>query len=147
MTANSPVMLEVADGAEPARPKFWSESFFEQTAESLNKSPLFVPVFKGMKTRIVAESTDQGGAFVISIADGVIAVRRAEQGEPADFRFSAPYSEWVNVVRDGAELRGEVVKGKVKFKGSMPMMLLMLGKVSKAEKELVAHMRAMSPEY
>lgn len=147
MTTNeSPVILEVADN-KSAKPKFWSEPFFEQTAESLNRSPVFAPVFKGMKTRIVAECTDGGGSFMINIADGVIAVRRAEQGEPADFRFSAPYAEWVSVVRDGSELRGEVVKGKVRFKGSMPMMLLMLGKVSKAEKELVAHMRAMNPEY
>ncbi|MDG6967767.1 MAG: SCP2 sterol-binding domain-containing protein [Nitrososphaerota archaeon] len=146
-TSDSPVMLEVTSGPKGARPKFWSESFFEQVADSLNKSPVFAPIFKGMKTRIVAESTDQGGSFMINIVDGAITVRRAEQGEATDFRFSAPYAEWVSVVRDGSELRGEVVKGRVKFKGSMPMMLLMLGKVSKAEKELVAHMRAMEPEY
>ena len=100
-----------------------------------------------MRTSIVAESTDTGASFMIQIKDGLVSVRPAVQGEPADFRFSAPYSEWVAVVRDDAQLRGEVVKGRVKFRGSMPMMLLMLGKVSKAEKEIVAQMRSMSPEY
>lgn len=148
-TSDSPLLLRAPEGAKvEARPlKFWSAEFFQSAADSLNGSPVFSPIFKGMRTTIVAESTDRGGSFMIQIKDGLISVRPAAQGEASDFHFSAPYAEWVAVVRDDAQLRGEVVKGKVKFRGSMPMMLLMLGKVSKAEKEIVAQMRSMSPEY
>ncbi len=145
LTTDGPVLL--AGKEEAGQLKFWSPKFFESASESLNDSPILSPIFKGMKTTILAEATDSGGSYLIRIADGIISVRQAAQGEPADFRFSAPYSEWVAVVRDGIELRGEVVKGKVKFRGSMPMMLLMLGKVSRAEKEIVSQMRSMNPEY
>jgi len=132
---------------EAGQLKFWSPRFFESASDSLNNSPVFSPIFKGMRTTILAEATDSGGSYLIRVADGVISVRQATQGDVADFRFSAPYAEWVAIVRDGVELRGEVVKGKVKFRGSMPMMLLMLGKVSRVEKEIVTQMRSMNPEY
>jgi len=142
------MLIGVAEAKEAARPsKFWSEEFFRSVSGSLNESPVLSPIFKGMRTSIVVESTDSGASFMIQIKDDLISVRSASQGERVDFRFSAPYSEWVAIVRDGVELRGEVVKGKVKFRGSMPMMLLMLGKVSKAEKEIVGQMRSMNPEY
>ncbi len=147
-TSDSPVLLRVSEVKEAARHlKFWSAEFFQSAADSLNGSPLFSPIFKGVRTSIVAESTDTGASFMIQIKDGLISVRPSVPEESADFRFSAPYAEWVAIVRDDAQLRGEVVRGKVRFRGSMPMMLLMLGKVSKAEKELVAQMRSMNPEY
>ena len=146
-TIDGSVLLRVSE-ADAARPlKFWSEEFFQSASDALNKSPVFSPIFKGMRTSIIAESTDTAASFTIQIKDGLISVRSATQGESADFRFSAPYAEWVAIVRDGVQLRGEVVKGKVKFRGSMPMMLLMLGKVSKMEEEIVAQMRSMNPEY
>lgn len=145
-TSDSSVLLKSTE-AEAARPRFWSDEFFSRACDALNGSPELSPVFKGVRTKIIAEATDRGGAFMIEIKDGGVTARRAEQAEPADFRFSAPYDEWVAIVRDDAQLRGEVVKGKVKFRGSMPMMLLMLGKVSKAEKELVERMRLMNAEY
>ncbi len=145
-TSDASMVLRVSE-ATTARSKFWSEEFFRSAADSLNKSPVFAPIFRGLRTSIMAESTDAGGSFMIQIKDDLISVRSATRGESADFRFSAPYAEWVAVVRDGVQLRGEVVKGKVKFRGSMPMMLLMLGKVSKVEKEIVEQMRSMNPEY
>lgn len=147
MSTESPRLVGAAQTERGGHVKFWSEEFFSYASESLNKDPVFAPVFKGMRTRIIAESTDTKASFMIQIRDGVISARPAAQGEPTDFRFSAPYAEWVAIVRDDVQLRGEVVKGKVRFGGSMPMMLLMLGKVSKAEKEIVAHMQAMNPEY
>ncbi len=148
-TSDGPALLSLSEQRkeEAGQLKFWSPEFFELASRSLNSNPVFSPIFKGIRTTILAESTDSGGSYLIRIADGVISVRPAVQGERADFRFSAPYSEWVAVVRDGVELRGDVVKGKVKFRGSMPMMLLMLGKVSRAEKEIVSQMRSMRPEY
>ena len=145
-TSDGPVLLAMKERAG-TRTKFWSEEFFQAASESLNKSPVFSPIFKGMRTTIVAESTDKGGCIMIQVRDNLVSVRPAAKDEPADFRFSAPYDEWVSIVKDDVQLRGEVVKGRVRFRGSMPMMLLMLGKVSKAEKEIVAQMRSLDPEY
>jgi SCP-2 sterol transfer family len=139
--------MAVQPMSETIQMRFWSPEFFGAAASSLNGSPVFSPLFRWLETKIIAECSDTGVSFLIGIKDGVVTTRLAAAGEPADFKFSAPYAEWVSVIRDGAKLQAEVVKGKVKFRGSMPKMLLLLGKVSRAEQEIVGQMRSMNPEY
>ncbi len=71
----------------------------------------------------------------------------AKAGVAPEFVFSAPYDEWVKIIRDSLNIRGEVLRGKVKFRGSMPKMLLYLGRVSRIENELTQRMRSMAPEF
>lgn len=125
---------------------FWSEEFFEAAAGAVNSDSRFPAVVTGISTSIIAECSDRGSAFRIQLEAGKVSVRPAQK-DAGEFTFSAPYEEWSRIVRDGLDIRGEVLKGKVKFKGSMPKMLLYLGRVSRMEKEIIAKMRAIGPEF
>jgi putative sterol carrier protein len=127
--------------------QFWSQDFFSAAASSLNADPRLSGTITGIATTITADCSDRKESFLISVDNGRVAVRSSLPGEPSEFSFSAPYEEWVRIVRDTLDIRGEVLKGRVKFRGSMPKMLLYLGRVSKMEKEIIAKMRAMGPEY
>ncbi len=127
--------------------RFWSGDFFSTVAASLNADPRVTESVREITTTIIADCSDRGSAFTISVDNGRIDVRESGQGETAEFAFSAPYDEWVKIIRDTLDIRGEALKGKVKFKGSMPKMLLYLGRVSRMEKEIIGKMRAMNPDY
>lgn len=138
---------EAAGPGDAARMKFWSPEFFAAAASSLNGSPLLSPLLGWLEARVIAESSDTGSSFLIRIKDGVITTRPAAPGDQADFRLSAPYEEWVSLVRDGANLHREVAKGNVRFTGSLPEGVLLLGKSSLAEREIALRMRSINPEY
>ncbi len=127
--------------------KFWSGEFFSTVAASLNADPKVAESIRGIATTIMADCSDRSSAFRIGVDNGRIDVSESSQGETAEFVFSAPYDEWVRIIRDTLDIRGEVLKGRVKFKGSMPKMLLYLGRVSKMEREIIGKMRAMNPDY
>ncbi len=126
--------------------RFWSQEFFDAAAGALNSDSRFPPLVAGISTTIVADCTDRGSSFRIKLEAGRVTVAPAA-GESAEFSFSAPYDEWTRIIRDGLDIRGEVLKGKVKFRGSMPKMLLYLGRVSRMEREIIQKMRAMDPEF
>lgn len=138
---------EAVSSSEAAQVRFWSPEFFVAAASSLNGSPALSPLLQWLEARIIAESSDTGASFLICVKDGVITTRQAAAGDEADFRLSAPYDEWVYVVRDGANLHREIAKGSVKFTGSLPEGVLLLGKSSAAEREMAAKMRSMKTEY
>ena len=127
--------------------RFWSEEFFQSAARLLNDDPKVGASIGGVSTSILADCSDHGAAFLIHVQGGKVAVNPAPAGAAAEFTFSAPYQEWVSIVRDSLNIRGEVLKSRVKFRGSMPKMLLYLGRVSRMEMEIIAKMRALSPEY
>ena len=127
--------------------RFWSPEFFAAAASSLNGSPALSPLLRWLETRIIAESSDTGESFLICIKDGVVTTRKAAAGDEANFRLSASYDEWVSVVRDGANLHREIAKGNVRFTGSLPEGVLLLGKSSLAEREIAAKLRSMKTDY
>lgn len=126
---------------------FWSEEFFEKTVVLLNSDEKLCKVFKGMNTTIIAECTDKEAAFFLIVKDGVINSVKDNAGEKAEFRFSAPYDLWVKIAKGEEKVQSQVVKGKIKFRGSMPKMMLYLGKVVRMEKQILKIIGDMDLKY
>ena len=127
--------------------RFWSEEFFKKAVEILNNDQELVKVFAGMNTTILAESVDRDQNFLITVVDGQISSREAGPDYKAEFRFAAPYDKWEKIAKGEEKVQSEVVKGKIKFRGSMPKMLLYLGKVVRMEKKLLKIIRDMDIEF
>jgi hypothetical protein len=127
--------------------RFWSSEYFGAAAGSLNDSPALSPLLKWLEARIVFECPDSDESYLVCLEDGVITTKPSVAGDRADFRLSAPYAEWVSIVRDGANLHRAIAKGIVKFTGSLPEGVLLLGKSSMAEREITSQLRSMKPEY
>jgi len=113
----------------------------------LNSDKDLVNAFGAIKTTIIAECSDRSSAFVIGVADGKITSKEAMPGEKAEFRFSAPYQEWARILKDESKIQGEVVRGRIKFSGSMPKMLLYLSKIVKMEGKIIQMVKSMDLQY
>jgi len=74
-------------------------------------------------------------------------VREGSNEEDAEFRFSAPYTEWERIAKGKVKLSGEVISGRVRFRGSMPKMLLYLNKVIGLEKKLMRVINEMNIDF
>jgi|TARA_B100000315_G_scaffold33560_1_gene28249 putative sterol carrier protein len=127
--------------------RFWSEDFFEKTDKLLNDDKELLKVFTGMNTTIIAECSDKEEVFYIIVEDGRINSSKASVGDKGEFRFSAPYDLWVKVAKGEEKVQSQVVRGKIKFTGSMPKMLLYLGKVVRMEKKILKIIKDMDLEF
>lgn len=127
--------------------RFWSEEFFKKTDILLNADEDLGKVFKGMDTTIIAECTDREESFFLIVKDGVINSRKISAGEKGEFRFSAPYDLWVKIAKGEEKVQSQVVRGKIKFRGSMPKMMLYLGKVVRMEKKILKIIGDMDLEF
>ena len=126
---------------------FWSEEFFQKTDELLNDDKELCKVFTGMNTTIIAECDDRKETFHILVENGKISSAKANVNDKGEFRFSAPYDLWVKVAKGEEKVQSQVVCGKIKFRGSMPKMLLYLGKVVRMEKKILKIMAEMDLEF
>lgn len=126
---------------------FWSKEFFEKTDELLNDDRDLCRVFSGMNTSIIAECSDRKESFLILVEDGKISSAKAGVDDKGEFRFSAPYDLWVKVAKGEEKVQSQVVRGKIKFRGSMPKMLLYLGKVVRMEKKILKIIGDMNLEF
>jgi hypothetical protein len=127
--------------------QFWSKEFFEEAGSRLNRDQDLAKVFTGINTTILAGCSDRDEAFLIRVVGGKISSEQAGLEEKAEFRFTAPYEKWVSIAKGEEKVQMEVVKGGIKFRGSMPKMLLYLGKVVRMEKKVLRLIREMELEY
>jgi len=126
---------------------FWTKEFFQEAGRRLNRDTELANALRGVNTTIIADCLDKNGSFLIEVSDGKISSHEALPYDSADFRFSTSYLEWVSIVKNESKIEAEVVKGHVKFKGSMPKMLLYLGKVARLESKILGTIRSMNLEY
>ncbi len=127
--------------------RFWSAEFFAEAQRVLAGDSELVSALGATKTSFLLECTDKPNAFLISVEGGRVETREADPAAQAEFRLAAPYEEWVKVVSGKAKLQGEVLRGNVRFRGSMPRMLLYLNKVLKMEGRILAAIKDLNPEF
>jgi hypothetical protein len=126
---------------------FWSPEFFQRAGQILNSDKDLAAALGSLNTSILAECSDRPTSFLIEVANGRIISREAKPGEKAEFKFSAPYQEWVRILKDEPKIQSEVVKGKIKFTGSMPKLLLCLSKIVKMEGKIIRMVKGMDLQY
>jgi len=127
--------------------RFWSKEFFEEASELLNKDQELEKVFSGINTTIIAECSDRNSAFLITVKNGKISSSEARSDDKAEFRFTAPYDKWVKIAQGKDKVQSEVVKGGIKFRGSMPKMLLYLSRIVRMQNKILSIFTSISLEF
>jgi putative sterol carrier protein len=113
---------------------FFSKEFFEEMAKHLNSNPAFTSTIKDFNASMLLTCVDRVVSYKITARNGTVEVAESREDEPADFHFAAPYDVWVSIAKGDVKIQGAVVGGRVKFIGSMPKMLLYLGKLTGMER-------------
>lgn len=104
--------------------KFFSDEYFGQLQGMLAGDQKWIESTKGLKTTIAFNATDIGQFFVLSVDNGVSSILKVAQGTPAEFAFEGPVESWGKVARGEVDLQSAVLKGQLKFKGSITKILM-----------------------
>jgi putative sterol carrier protein len=104
--------------------KFFSDEFFIELQGVLAGDAKWTESTKGVKTTILLGVTDAGSNHLISVDAGTTTIQNVEKGAPAEFTFEGTYDAWTKVAKGEMDMQSAVLKGQLKFKGSITKILM-----------------------
>jgi putative sterol carrier protein len=105
--------------------KYFSPEFFAQLQETLANDTKWQEGTKGLKTSIKLSSTDESNAasYLLRVEEGKTAITPSDPTAQAEFSFEGTYETWTRVAKGEVDLQSAVLKGLLKFKGSITKIL------------------------
>ena len=103
--------------------KYMSDEYIAQVQSALAQDPKWVETTKTFKTSIAFGVTDTGQNYVMNVDNGVTAFQKAEPGASAEFSLDGSYDAWSKVARGEVDIQSAVLKGQLRFKGSITKIL------------------------
>lgn len=104
--------------------KFLSDEYFGQLQEMLSADQKWAEGTKGVKTSIAFNATDVGQNFILTVDNGATIIQKVAPGAAAEFTFDGTYESWAKVAKGEIDLQSAVLKGLLKFKGSITKILI-----------------------
>lgn len=104
--------------------KFMSEEYVSQVQTALAQDPKWAETTKNFKTSIAFNVTDTGQDFVMGVENGVTTFQKVAPGGAAEFTFDGSYDSWSKVARGEVDIQSAVLKGMLKFRGSLTKILM-----------------------
>ncbi|MDG6898403.1 MAG: SCP2 sterol-binding domain-containing protein [Nitrososphaerota archaeon] len=105
-------------------PKFMSDEFFGELATAMASDQKWAESTKGIKTSVLMVVTDTGSGHLLTVDDGKTTVQASPQGAAPEFSFEGTYDSWSKVAKGELDLQSAVLKGQLKFKGSITKILM-----------------------
>jgi putative sterol carrier protein len=103
--------------------KFFTEEYFKEVEQRLLADPKWLEDTKGVRTTILLGAADQGINFLLKVDADTTSVSKVEPGTAAEFTFDGPYEVWTKVAKGEVDLQSAVLKGMLKFRGSITKIL------------------------
>ena len=104
--------------------KFLSDEYFGQLQSALVSDAKWAEISKTIKTSIAFNVTDIGQNYVLGVENGNTTVLKVSPGTAAEFSFDGPYEMWVKVAKKETDLQSAVLKGQIRFRGSITKILV-----------------------
>ena len=105
--------------------KYFSPEFFLQVQDMLAADSKWQEDTKGLKTSIKLSSTDPTSAvsFLLKVEEGKTTISPSDFPAQAEFSFEGSYETWTRVAKGEVDFQSAVLKGLLKFKGSITKIL------------------------
>ena len=103
--------------------KFFTEEYFKEIEQRLVADQRWIQDTKGVKTTILLGATDQPAYFLLRVEEGVTSITKTEPGSSTEFSFEGLYEVWTRVAKGELDFQSAVLKGMLKFKGSITKIL------------------------
>ena len=105
--------------------KFFSPEFFGQFQDALVNDPKWQEAAKGLKISLKIVSTGEGGAasYLLKVEEGKTTISPVDAAATAEFSLEGPYEAWTKVAKGEVDIQSAVLKGLLKFKGSITKIL------------------------
>ena len=104
--------------------KFLSDDYFSQVQAALSQDQKWLESTRSVKTTIAFNVTDIGQNYVLTVENGVTTLLKAAAGTPVEFSFDGTYDAWTKVVKGEMDIQSAVLKGQLRFKGSITKILM-----------------------
>lgn len=104
--------------------KFLSDEFFATLQSNLVSDQKWTDGVRSVKTSIMITVNDTGQSYLLSVEDGNTSLQKAAAGGTAEFSFDGAYEAWAKVGRGEVDLQSAVLKGFLRFRGSITKILL-----------------------
>lgn len=111
--------------------QYFTRAFFEEIAKRLNADPEWKAKTGNLTAKLVLTCSDRAASFMLEIQNGTIAALEVATDSPADFKFEGPYDSWVMLGKGEKDFQTLVLTGKIRFRGSMPRIMGMLGQLNR----------------
>jgi len=105
--------------------KYFSSEFFDQLQDTLINDAKWQEGTKGLKTSIRLTSTEQNSAssYLLKVEDGRTTITMSDLAAQVEFSFEGTYDTWTKVAKGELDFQSAVLKGLLKFKGSITKIL------------------------
>jgi len=111
--------------------EYFTTAFFTELAAGLNADPEWQKKAGSMTVKLVLTVTDRGSSHLLDVQGGRVTASETTADSPADFKFEGPYDAWVTLGKGEKDFQSLVMAGKLKFRGSMPKVMGMMGQLNR----------------
>jgi putative sterol carrier protein len=111
--------------------KYLSDEYFTQVQAALAQDSKWVESTKNFKTSIGFGVSDIGQYYVVSVDNGTTAVQKVAPGATSEFSFEGTYDSWCKVQKGEIDIQSAVLKGQLKFKGSITKVMMYRDKLNR----------------
>jgi len=111
--------------------KFMSDEYVAQVQTALTADPKWAETAKSLKTSIAMNVTDTGQNYLLGVENGTTTFQKSAPGAAAEFTLDGPYDSWCKLGRGEVDIQSAVLKGQLKFKGSLTKALMYRDKLTK----------------
>jgi putative sterol carrier protein len=111
--------------------QYFSKVFFDEVATRLNADPEWTKKSATVTTKVVLTCLDRKASFLLDIQNGHVGSSEVPADIPADFKFEGNYDAWVLLGNGSKDFQSLVMGGKIRFRGSMPKIMAMMGQLSR----------------
>ena len=103
--------------------KYFSDEFFKDVESGLSTDPLWQQGAKGIKSSILMTAIDANASYLVTVDAGKTSIQKVEPTSPAEFTFEGTYEVWARIGKGELDLQTAVLKGMLKFRGSITKIL------------------------
>ncbi len=122
-------LLRGGNGASMVQ--YFTKAFFDELAGRLNADAEWGKKAAAIVAKIVLTCTDRNASFLLDIQNGRVAVHDVAPDVPADFKFEGTYEAWTQLGKGEKDFQGLVLGGRIRFRGSMPKVMALMGPLSR----------------
>jgi putative sterol carrier protein len=107
-----------------AMAKFLSDEYFSLVQSALSQDAKWAESTKNLKSSIAINVTDIGQNYLLNVENGATTMQKVSPGTTAEFSLDGTYDAWTKVAKGEVDIQSAVLKGQLRFKGSLTKVLM-----------------------
>jgi putative sterol carrier protein len=104
--------------------KYMSDEYVAQVQAALVADPKWAEISKNFKSSIAMNITDTSQNYLLAVENGTTTFQKVAPGASAEFSLDGSYDSWCKVAKGEVDIQAAVLKGQLKFKGSLTKALM-----------------------